>query len=979
MSAPGTRRLAGIRFVERSPALPEKLPRMDIAVFVGFASAGPLNRPIVVEDVPHFTSLFGHDLPLAWDVKKCEQLYAALGPAVRAFFRNGGRRCWIIRVAGDAETTVFVLPGLMRLHCGQLAPAYARARAVGSGFDALRAATALTVRSFEVLSVKLLDGDLAMLQVALSSHAALNSGDLLRLTLDDERTEAFFRVHSATPSSSSPPDAGSGRFDVAVQKCGSLCWIEAEDIMPGAFNVVWQRPFDPPTAAAATVALDVDSPPANRDILILLEVAWEFRPPPGTFLQLWSAGEKFWFQVFESQLGTTAASPPARGARIRGRAFAWTDEVPAFSPGWRPRGEKLTFELRVQPAEADPVRLIDLGFAPEHAKFWNALPTDEELFAGTDFLQSIAKAKASAYDALWSEALEPRFPLAGDGDRDAVFLPIGMRLLPEPFMPAQASSRSALERDGLENFSSSLFLDSRLLDSLSTTLLADADFILSQMPDSDPLSEGVRRINKGDYGVRVPVKARDERLIGIHAAFEVEEATLIAVPDATQRGWHRADSPEVPPPTVSKAREHPSWWHFLECNPPESPPADAHAPERGHFLQCALRVLDAPLLESSAPDLSGAFVLSWLSGDADAEFILEEATQPDFSDTTELWRGHGYSHTVLTRIPGYYYYRVRAEASEESSEWSNGVVVPIRVVGRWEVNAAGDFQEDTLREVHRFEDNTLRDVHRALLRFCAARGDIMAVFSLPAHFREDDALSYLQKLKIARDATFTSRVQPLGTDEERAFSYAAVYHPWLVVREESSQLITMPPDGAACGIIARRSLTRGAWIAPANEAFSGVVALTPRIAPDRYLELLLTQLDLIRQEPHGFLALNADTFSNDDDLRPINVRRLLILVRRAALRIGMTYVFEPNDPTLRRTVQGAFESIMQQLFMRGAFAGATPDTSYQVVTDDTLNTPRDVDVGRFRVDLKVAPALPMSFLTVRLVQIGERAIATEIL
>ena len=48
------RRPAGFRFEAQPPILPEALPRMDIAVFVGFASAGPLDLPVVVEDVTHF-------------------------------------------------------------------------------------------------------------------------------------------------------------------------------------------------------------------------------------------------------------------------------------------------------------------------------------------------------------------------------------------------------------------------------------------------------------------------------------------------------------------------------------------------------------------------------------------------------------------------------------------------------------------------------------------------------------------------------------------------------------------------------------------------------------------------------------------------------------------------------------------------------------------------------------------------------------
>jgi phage tail sheath protein FI len=103
-----------------------------------------------------------------------------------------------------------------------------------------------------------------------------------------------------------------------------------------------------------------------------------------------------------------------------------------------------------------------------------------------------------------------------------------------------------------------------------------------------------------------------------------------------------------------------------------------------------------------------------------------------------------------------------------------------------------------------------------------------------------------------------------------------------------------------------------------------------------------------------------------------------MLLRREALKRGAHYVFEPNGPALRRLVQHAFEDVLNQLFVRGAFAGETRATSYQVVTDASINTPQSVELGRFRVDLKVAPSVPMSFVTVRLVQTGERGVATEL-
>ncbi len=92
----------------------------------------------------------------------------------------------------------------------------------------------------------------------------------------------------------------------------------------------------------------------------------------------------------------------------------------------------------------------------------------------------------------------------------------------------------------------------------------------------------------------------------------------------------------------------------------------------------------------------------------------------------------------------------------------------------------------------------------------------------------------------------------------------------------------------------------------------------------------------MRQEPHGFVTLNEDTLSDDEDLRPLNVRRLLILLRRQALLQGANYVFEPNNDSFRRLVQRSFEATLDLLFVRGAFAGSTPQSAYQVRVDASV-------------------------------------------
>jgi len=169
-------------------------------------------------------------------------------------------------------------------------------------------------------------------------------------------------------------------------------------------------------------------------------------------------------------------------------------------------------------------------------------------------------------------------------------------------------------------------------------------------------------------------------------------------------------------------------------------------------------------------------------------------------------------------------------------------------------------------------------------------------------------------------------------------------------------------------MMAARAITRGVWIAPANEPLEGIVSLEPKMDLEEWSCLFNTQLNLILQDPRGFFPLSANTLSQEKSLQLINVRRLLIFLRRLALREGSTYVFQPNDDSFRRLVQNKFEQVLTSLYTQGAFAGETPATSFKVVADSSINTPESLEQGRFVVELRVAPSRPIDFITIRLVQ-----------
>jgi hypothetical protein len=971
MVARVVRKLPGFRFKAESPQLIESLPRMDVAVFVGFAASGPLHTPVAIEDAAQFTAVFGEEAPLVWDAKRGEQVQAYLAPTVRAFFDNGGRRCFVVRVADSkARSNLFPLPGLAVAQWTQtetpmmpqaainLSPAFAQARSQGSWSDTLRASTVLLTRPLQVIGLKEENGRFA-LDLAQVTSKDLAQGDVLRLSFDDDGYVLMLAIEKIEQLRiTSPP----GQTITRV-KANHLVWFKSRllDSPPSGITQAKAHLFIREIApvelreasfsadAFASLAIDafIDLSATQSEAPLTLDLATSFAeaPDPGSLIRVDVENEELWMSVEEVTV-SEKSTPTSERVTLKGQGLWFVKTSPAILPTDVSSAEVLTFELWVKQGDAYATQLTELGLAPNHPRFWAALPTDETLYDSLN--QAFAEGRAEqAFEKERVELWRPkntaaRFPLAGILAKNALYIPIGMRALPEYYLKALELAGLPLERDGLATFDASLFFDADLTEEYTRTLMGQADFLRYLSP-------------------------RPRKLKGIYAALSVEEATLIAVPDAIHRGWFKKPEDKPTEAEVSSPPERPEWWHFLDCQPPAQIPR-ASKPETAYFLNCDIQIIPAPVL-SVEKERDGTFTLLWQSNLANAKYVLEEATDPNFSHPVEIVAGTERHLTIYGRETGDYYYRVRALVNKDVSDWSNGVVVRVSANRSYQLNPEKDYSSDDLLAVH-----------RALLRMCAARGDLFAVLTLPEHYREDRAIEHAELLKLTPEKILdTAAVQPLGYDEAQAFSYAALYHPWLVSREDKTiiPIRNAPPDGAACGVIAARSFARGAWIAPANEPLRNIVALTPTVSRDVWLKLQEAQINLIRQEARGFLALSADTLSNDEDLRPIGVRRLLILLRRLALRLGARYVFEPNDDAFRRAVERGFEAMLGDMFVRGAFAGKTPATAFQVVTSNSLNTPQRVEQGRFIVELKVAPSLPMTFLTVRLVQTGDKTTVTE--
>lgn len=98
---------------------PPVVVRTDVAAFIGIAPQGPLDRPLPVQSFRQFQTWFGGFTGAGY-----------LAYAVRGFFENGGRRCWVTRVA-SREPGLGALEAHVDLDDG-LAPAW-RIRALSPG------------------------------------------------------------------------------------------------------------------------------------------------------------------------------------------------------------------------------------------------------------------------------------------------------------------------------------------------------------------------------------------------------------------------------------------------------------------------------------------------------------------------------------------------------------------------------------------------------------------------------------------------------------------------------------------------------------------------------------------------------------------------------------------------------------------------------------------------------------------------------
>lgn len=211
-------------------------------------------------------------------------------------------------------------------------------------------------------------------------------------------------------------------------------------------------------------------------------------------------------------------------------------------------------------------------------------------------------------------------------------------------------------------------------------------------------------------------------------------------------------------------------------------------------------------------------------------------------------------------------------------------------------------------------------------------------------------------------------------DLNRFSDYAALYWPWIKIADPlaNNRPKLIPPLGHLAGIYARTDATRNVGKAPGGTVDGQLNFLLG-------LEYVSTQgeRDLLYPNKINPLASGTNignavwgvrTISSQAAWRYINVRRLFMFLEKSVYNSTFWAVFEPNGPLLWSKISTSIGGFLLNLFNQGYFAGTTPAEAFYVTCDDSNNDQSSIDAGQVICDIGVAASKPAEFVRFRFAQ-----------
>jgi hypothetical protein len=195
-------------------------------------------------------------------------------------------------------------------------------------------------------------------------------------------------------------------------------------------------------------------------------------------------------------------------------------------------------------------------------------------------------------------------------------------------------------------------------------------------------------------------------------------------------------------------------------------------------------------------------------------------------------------------------------------------------------------------------------------------------------------------------------------------NYVATYYPWVkTIDGNTNKLTTVPPSTLLPAVFAANDRLAAEWFAPAGlnrGGITGAVSVLNRLTHSERDTLYENKVNPIAAFPgQGIVAFGQKTLQDKASaLDRINVRRLLIVLKKFIASTSRYLVFEQNTSTTRNrflnTVNPYLEAVQQR---QGLY-------SFKVVMDETNNTPDVIDRNILAGQIFLQPAKTAEFIVI---------------
>jgi hypothetical protein len=242
---------------------------------------------------------------------------------------------------------------------------------------------------------------------------------------------------------------------------------------------------------------------------------------------------------------------------------------------------------------------------------------------------------------------------------------------------------------------------------------------------------------------------------------------------------------------------------------------------------------------------------------------------------------------------------------------------------------------------------------------CEDRFDAMLLIDIVSRDAQDSVIEdSLVKPSVRRTIKdFSNRV--LNT------SFAAAYFPDVLIRRPSDRApIVVPPSVGMLGVMSRNDAIADPWFAPAGlergrivNAFDSQVQMNRDLLDELY-DADINPIYVPAGRSGEVYAFGQKTLLQDQSaLDRINVRRLLIDIRRKVKKIGEQLLFEPNRESTLKRFSSLVEPIMSSVQKRRGVV------RYKVQIDTTTTTQNDVENNTIRGKIYLQPTKTIEFIS----------------